>query len=149
MGFMRAEEVMLPMRFLVMTAHFIAVVTIMFDLDTLASQLLLGDGSQADLYSQPQFQETRTRLRSLAASALACFAVEYAGLFAGASLFMRGHTCLYIILHFAGAVLTGLFYTRAWAIGAFAVFFAVFNCLPAALELLTLLFVMRVSVVSY
>jgi hypothetical protein len=51
-------------------------------------------------------------LRSLAAASVACFAVEYLGLFAGASIFMRGHTCLYILLHFAGAVLTGLFYTQ-------------------------------------
>jgi hypothetical protein len=38
---------------------------------------------------------------------------------------------------------------QAWTVGAFAAFFAVFNCLPAALELLTLLFVVQVSVFSY
>jgi hypothetical protein len=43
---------------------------------------------------------------------MACFAVEYVGLFAGVSLFMRAHTCLYILLHFAGAILTGLLYTQ-------------------------------------
>ena len=38
---------------------------------------------------------------------------------------------------------------QAWAVGAFAACFAIFNCLPAALELLTLAFVARFSVFSY
>ena len=108
---------------------------------------------------------------------------------------MRGHTLAYIILHFAGAVVTALFYARvragracadqpgrrllcaprlppsllwpppepcaerpppshslrlqAWAVGAFAAFFALFSCLPAALEALTLLYILRVSAYSY
>ncbi len=51
-------------------------------------------------------------MRGLAAASLACFAVEYLGLFMGVSIFMRPHTCLYILLHFAGAVLTALFCSR-------------------------------------
>jgi hypothetical protein len=52
------------------------------------------------------------RLSSVAYAAIACFALEYLGLFLGVSIFMRGHSCLYIILHFVGAILTGLLYTN-------------------------------------
>jgi len=100
------------MRFLIMTAHFIAVITIMFDLDGLTSKLLLTDGSQADLYTQPEFLHTRQRLSSLASASLACFAVEYLGLFTGVSIFMRAHTCIYIVMHFAGTVVTAQFYAH-------------------------------------
>jgi hypothetical protein len=52
------------------------------------------------------------RLSSAAYAAIACLAVEYIGLFLGVSLFLRGHNCLYILLHFAGAIVTGLMYTQ-------------------------------------
>lgn len=52
------------------------------------------------------------RLSSAAYAAIACLAVEYVGLFLGVSLFLRAHNCLYILLHFAGAVVTGLIYTQ-------------------------------------
>jgi hypothetical protein len=59
------------------------------------------------------------RLCSVAYAAIVCFALEYVGLFLGVSIFMHGHSCLYIMLHFVGAILTGLMYTnvsmmRAW-----------------------------------
>jgi hypothetical protein len=38
---------------------------------------------------------------------------------------------------------------QALPLGALAASFALFNCLPAALELLTLVFVVRVSFFSY
>ncbi|GBF89423.1 hypothetical protein Rsub_01995 [Raphidocelis subcapitata] len=141
MGFMRSEEVTLPMRFLVTTAHLIAVVTLLFDLDALTAQVVLTEGSE--------FALTRQRLRGLAAASLACFGVEYLGLFAGASIFMRGHTLACIVLHFLGAVVTALFYARAWAVGAFAAAAALFSYVPATIEALTLLYVLRVSAYSY
>jgi hypothetical protein len=55
------------------------------------------------------------RLSSIAYAAIACFAVEYCGLFMGFSLFLRAHNCLYILLHFMGTIITGLMYTQASA----------------------------------
>lgn len=49
------------------------------------------------------------RLDPLAYTAMATLLVELVGLFAGATIFNRGLTCLYILLHFIGAILTGLF----------------------------------------
>ncbi|KAF6260695.1 hypothetical protein COO60DRAFT_1269252 [Scenedesmus sp. NREL 46B-D3] len=89
------------------------------------------------------------RLSSVAYAAIACFALEYAGLFLGVSIFMRTHSCLYILLHFVGAILTGLMYTNAWSAGALLAVVLVTSCLPAVLELLTFLFVARVSYFSY
>lgn len=52
------------------------------------------------------------RLSSAAYAAIACLAVEYLGLFLGVSLFLRAHNCLYIVLHFAGAIVTALMYAQ-------------------------------------
>jgi hypothetical protein len=43
---------------------------------------------------------------------VACFIIEYIGLFTGVSIFQKGHACAYILLHFAGTILTALFYTN-------------------------------------
>ncbi|KAF8067348.1 hypothetical protein HT031_002396 [Scenedesmus sp. PABB004] len=163
MGYRAAEEITLPARFLATTAHFVAVLTILFDVRTLASQILLADSTEPTLYSaaaldgltrqyvsaRQRRRPRRRRLSSLVYAAIACFAVEYVGLFAGVSLFMRGHCVLYIALHAAGAVVTGLMYTQAWSAGALLGFVLAFNALPAALELLTLLVVARVSFFEY
>lgn len=53
------------------------------------------------------------RLQSAVWAALACFALEYATLFSGVSLFFRTLNCSHILLHFVGAILTALFYTQA------------------------------------
>ncbi|WIA13054.1 hypothetical protein OEZ85_006660 [Tetradesmus obliquus] len=149
MGFRTAEEVTLPTRFLTTTAHFIAVVTILFDVRMLASQILLAGSSDTDLLAADDLMQLTKQLSSVAYAAIACFAVEYVGLFLGVSIFMHGHSCLYIVLHFVGAILTGLMYTNAWSAGALIAFVLVCNCIPAALELLTFLFVARVSYFSY
>lgn len=47
----------------------------------------------------------------------------------GISIFMRGHTCLYILLHFAGTVLTALFYSKV----RHACTLSAFSCHPAAI----------------
>lgn len=43
----------------------------------------------------------------------------------------------------------GPFLLQAWSVGTLIAFVLVFNALPAALELLTFLFVARVSLFSY
>jgi len=52
------------------------------------------------------------RLSSAAYAAIACLAIEFVGLFWGVSMFLRAHNCVYILLHFAGAIVTGLVYTQ-------------------------------------
>lgn len=49
------------------------------------------------------------RLASLAWSAVACFIVEYAGLFSGLSVFYTALNCFYTLVHFVGTILVGLF----------------------------------------
>ncbi|WIA33201.1 hypothetical protein OEZ86_006347 [Tetradesmus obliquus] len=115
----------------------------------LASQILLAGSSDTDLLAADDLMQLTKQLSSVAYAAIACFAVEYVGLFLGVSIFMHGHSCLYIVLHFVGAILTGLMYTNAWSAGALIAFVLVFSCIPAALELLTFLFVARVSYFSY
>lgn len=48
----------------------------------------------------------------MAWGAVACFIIEYLGLFAGVSIFYKGHSCAYILLHFVGTILTALYYTN-------------------------------------
>ena len=52
------------------------------------------------------------RLSSAAYAAIACLAVEFLGLFMGVSLFLKAHNCVYIMMHFAGAIVTALMYTQ-------------------------------------
>eukprot|EP00877_Chromochloris_zofingiensis_P003029 jgi/Chrzof1/12727/Cz07g05120.t1 len=148
MGYVSAEEVSLPTRFLTTTAHFVAVLTVLFGVDTLTGQVLVANNITADPNTS-DFAGTRKQLQSLAYAAIACFCIEYVGLFLGVSIFFRGHCCLYIFLHFMGAVLTALFYTGAWSVAAFTAFFVIFNILPAVLELLTFAVVTKASLSSY
>lgn len=74
------------------------------------------DDDKAVLLKSPANFLMLCRLSSAAYGAIACFAIEYIALFMGVSLFMRGHSCLYIMLHFVGAVVTGLLYTQVRAL---------------------------------
>ncbi len=46
MGYTSAEEITIPTRFMVMTAHFIAVLTCLFDVNDLAGQTVLVHGPE-------------------------------------------------------------------------------------------------------
>lgn len=142
MGYVSSEEITLPTRFLTLTAHFIAVLTVIIDVDNLAGQAVLVDESDT-------FESAKQKLAAAAWTAIACFAVEYLGLFMGVSIFMHSHSCLYILLHFIGTILVSLLYSQTWTAAALVGFVIAFNVLPAVLEALTLLFVARVNLFSY
>eukprot|EP00873_Tetraselmis_striata_P034954 jgi/Tetstr1/455218/TSEL_042066.t1 len=127
MGFRQAEEITLPLRFLTLTAHLVAVLCIVLDLDRTAARIA---ETPADLSGISRV------LEPLAYTAMATLLVEVVGLFAGATIFNRGLTCLYILLHFIGAILTGLFVEQRWGLDAFIAIFTIFNALPCTLELL-------------
>jgi hypothetical protein len=58
---------------------------------------------------------------------------------------LRRICCVFVMLTHAVVMP----YVQAWSAGALVGFVIAFNCLPAALELLTFLFVARVSFFAY
>lgn len=91
----------------------------------------------------------RRRLSGVVYASMACFAIEYASLFLGVSIFMRGLNCLHTLLHTLGAILVSLFYMRAWPVDSMIAFFVLFSLIPAVLEILAFVFVTRFSIFKY
>eukprot|EP00193_Tetraselmis_chui_P005887 CAMPEP_0177766274 /NCGR_PEP_ID=MMETSP0491_2-20121128/8441_1 /TAXON_ID=63592 /ORGANISM="Tetraselmis chuii, Strain PLY429" /LENGTH=123 /DNA_ID=CAMNT_0019282685 /DNA_START=246 /DNA_END=614 /DNA_ORIENTATION=- len=121
MGFRQAEEVTLPLRFLTLTAHLVAVLCIVLDLDRTAARIA---------ETESEISEISEVLEPLAYTAMATLLVEVVGLFAGATIFNRGLACIYILFHFIGAILTGLFVEQRWNVDALIVIFTIFNAFP-------------------
>ncbi|KXZ53237.1 hypothetical protein GPECTOR_7g1131 [Gonium pectorale] len=146
----RPEEVTLPARFLCKTAHLVAVLTVLFDVEAVVSQMYQIDPAtttnRADL---KLFSDRKRGVQGICYGAIACFGVEYIGLFLGISMFFPTAMALNILAHFAGTVLVALLYSDNWSYEAFAAFFAIFNIAPTVLELLMLVFVTRFSFLKY
>lgn len=130
MGFVSAEEVTLPTRFVTKTAHLLAVITIMFDID-LAARNSTSDGTS--------FTTEKKMLQGLLWTAIVCFIIEYVGLFLGVSMFAKFLNSSYIMLHFVGTILTTLFYTEGWKVTTFIPMVVFFNCVPGVCEGLAVL----------
>ncbi|KAK9823206.1 hypothetical protein WJX72_001094 [[Myrmecia] bisecta] len=140
MKILRAEEVTLPARFLTTSAHLIATLTILFALNETAA---LAKGSSGDQ------QKAKQTLAGLAWTAVACFAVEFVGLFTGISIFFTTANCFYIFCHFVGTILVALFVGEHWSIDTYIYFFVLFNALPCIVELLIAFCVLRLRLTEY
>ncbi|GLC34842.1 hypothetical protein PLESTB_001170100 [Pleodorina starrii] len=138
----RPEEVTLPSRFLCKTAHLVAIVTVLFDVEAVVGNLQIAS-------SDPLFDTRKQQITGLCYAAIGCFAVDYVSLFLGISMFFPAVMSLNILAHFVGTILVVLFYTDNWSFDSFVAFFAVFNVLPMLLEVFTLVFVTRFSFLKY
>ena len=137
----RVEDVTLPARFLTTTAHLIATLTIVYDAEDTTRRALGSD--QTDLASW------QSNLEGLAWTSLIFFAIEFAGMFAGVSLFMPTANAYYIFSHFFGAVFVGLFVCLNWEIASYHWFFTLFSFFPALCETALAFAVTQMSVMQY
>mmetsp|Transcript_25192 Transcript_25192/g.59974 ORF Transcript_25192/g.59974 Transcript_25192/m.59974 type:complete len:145 (-) Transcript_25192:132-566(-) len=128
MGFLQAEDVTLPARFLTLIGHLIATLIIVLDLDRTACLM-------SELCEDNERSAITQTLGPLAYTAIGSLLAELAGLFLGATIFNRPLTCLQILLHFLGAILVGLFIDQGWSLDAYITLFTLFNVLPCTLEL--------------
>jgi hypothetical protein len=95
------------------------------------------------------YSSSKTTLEGLAWTSLILFAVEFAGMFSGVSLFMPTANVFYIFAHFWGAVLVGLFVCLEWDIGAFGWLFTLFSLFPAAVECIIGFLVLQTNIMQY
>mmetsp|Transcript_35506 Transcript_35506/g.78776 ORF Transcript_35506/g.78776 Transcript_35506/m.78776 type:complete len:152 (+) Transcript_35506:211-666(+) len=151
MGYIRAEEVTIPLRFLVLTAHFISILTIVFDLDAVVSGMTQVNpfNDKTSQAAKDEFDGVKKTVAGLTYAGLACFGVEYITLFLGVTIFFRPLMVTNIVAHFVGLILTILFYVDNWNLDSYIAFFTVFEACPMVLELLTLFFISKFSFVKY
>mmetsp|Transcript_14907 Transcript_14907/g.41892 ORF Transcript_14907/g.41892 Transcript_14907/m.41892 type:complete len:143 (+) Transcript_14907:478-906(+) len=140
MGFLQAEDVLLPARFLTLTSHLVVTLCIVLDLDRTAARISTPSESPEDVLRV---------LEPLAYTALGSLLFEVIGLFTGATIFQRGLSCIYIVLHFIGTILVGLLIEQYWSLDAYIVIFTVFNALPCVLEMMFGTFYLRGRLMEY
>ncbi|GAX74840.1 hypothetical protein CEUSTIGMA_g2286.t1 [Chlamydomonas eustigma] len=149
--YFKAEEVTIPLRFIVLTAHFIAVLAVVFALTTLTGSITQVDVSSPNTpqSSITYYNITYNKLSGFAYAALACFGVEFITLFLGVSIFIRPMMLINIIAHFLGLILDIVFYIELWPVAAWISFVVVFNFVPLTLELGVWAFMSRFTYARY
>lgn len=140
---MAPEDILLPIRFLMLTSQLIVLVAIAFDTDSLISQI-----TDAPVDSN-SFNSAKTELEGLLYAAIACTGIEYITLFLGVTIFFRFTTLLNIGLHICGVTLDALFYNNAWSLDAFIAFFVCFSAFPMLIELFLWAAVVKFSFMKY
>ena len=82
-------------------------------------------------------------------ASFALFALEFAGIFGGVSLFLPKVNTLSTLLHFFGFVFTALYLGAAWGVKSFAWIFSFCSVLPALAEALAAFAVFKLKIVQW
>ena len=98
---------------------------------------------------QTDLASWQSNLEGLAWTSLIFFAVEFAGMFTGVSLFMPTANAYYIFSHFFGALFVGLFVCLNWEISSYHWLFTLFSFFPALCEACLAFAVTQLSVMQY
>eukprot|EP00343_Euplotes_focardii_P008299 CAMPEP_0205822454 /NCGR_PEP_ID=MMETSP0206-20130828/12573_1 /ASSEMBLY_ACC=CAM_ASM_000279 /TAXON_ID=36767 /ORGANISM="Euplotes focardii, Strain TN1" /LENGTH=109 /DNA_ID=CAMNT_0053118741 /DNA_START=52 /DNA_END=378 /DNA_ORIENTATION=+ len=105
---MGIENTVIPARFLTLLGHFVALMMLYYTPEGNVN------ASIPVVHTQKQFDHATQQLDIAIRLGLACFAIEFAGLFGGFSLFEPAYNALYITCHFVGGVLTCWFLLDLW-----------------------------------
>ena len=98
---------------------------------------------------QTDLAKWQSNLEGLAWTSLIFFAVEFAGMFTGVSLFMPTANAYYIFSHFFGALFVGLFVCLNWEISSYHWFFTLFSFFPALCEACLAFAVTQMNIMQY
>ena len=98
---------------------------------------------------QTDLAKWQSNLEGLAWTSLIFFAVEFAGMFTGVSLFMPTANAYYIFSHFFGALFVGLFVCLNWEIGSYHAVFTLFSFFPALCEACLAFAVTQMNIMQY
>ena len=98
---------------------------------------------------QTDLAKWQSNLEGLAWTSLIFFAVEFAGMFTGVSLFMPTANAYYIFSHFFGALFVGLFVCLNWEIASYHWFFTLFSFFPALCEACLAFAVTQMNIMQY
>ena len=93
--------------------------------------------------------DDKMQLEALAWTSIACFIVEFLGMFSGVSLFVHSANVTYIFLHFFGTVYVALFCFLHWDLDVFPWLAALFSSLPATIEVGVAFAVYKLGVMQY
>ncbi|EEH54088.1 uncharacterized protein MICPUCDRAFT_48260 [Micromonas pusilla CCMP1545] len=136
----RVEDITLPTRFILTAAHLIATLTIVYDSDMTVYR---ATGTSTGV------SDDKMQLEALAWTSIACFIVEFLGMFSGVSLFVHSANVTYIFLHFFGTVYVALFCFLHWDLDVFPWLAALFSFLPATIEVGVAFAVYKLGVMQY
>lgn len=89
------------------------------------------------------------RLQALAWIAIACMIWEFIGLLAGFTVFFHKLNAFYTCIHFVGTILVALFMGKHWSTGNYIWLAVFFNYVPAIIEVLAVIMVMKVQLRKY
>ena len=98
---------------------------------------------------QTDLAKWQSNLEGLAWTSLIFFAVEFAGMFTGVSLFMPTANAYYIFSHFFGALFVGLFVCLNWEIASYHWCFTLFSFFPALCEACLAFAVTQMNIMQY
>eukprot|EP00937_MAST-01D_sp_MAST-1D-sp2_P001343 g1343.t1 len=133
MGGNDVAATLLPMRFMALLAHLFCTVLVSKDKDVHV-EVTIQPFRAAELVQQDTLDANSAFDRTLALTYV-CFAIEFAGLFLGISMFRADFAMASALLHICGTVLVFWFAMEGWRYTVFISFFFVFNLLPAMPEL--------------
>ena len=130
---MSTSPVIIPTRFLSLTAHFITTVTLFWSREPNVLACVPQDSFVgSDLYRDKDIQ-----LITGLSLMLALLIVEYAGFLSGLSLFNSSLALVSSIIHTAACVVLLFFHAQAWNCDSFWYILVACSITPAGLELVT------------
>eukprot|EP01136_Pigoraptor_vietnamica_P018794 Opistho-1_new@65620 len=121
----------IPARFLAMMAHFVIALILWWS---------RGENIKAtlpDAYTQHEYDNRDNEMIIALSLTMACFAVEFLGLFRGISLFNASSNMLYIAAHAGAAVALSFFVLDVWEYDTYWYIFGFCSAFPAVIEGLT------------
>ena len=123
------SRTVIPARFLITTGHFIAVLLTWQHTDENARAGLEESADEA------QVAEAIAEIQVVVGLSILCFALDYASLFLGFSLFHNTANMFQCILHFVGSLYTCWYVMDEWHYKVMWHLWLFFNVVPACIEL--------------
>ncbi|QDZ18140.1 hypothetical protein HOP50_01g06430 [Chloropicon primus] len=138
MGLPHPFATLLPMRFMLQVFHLIAILTVVYDAEGIAKELVGDQGGD--------LSGTRASLEAVSWAGIVCMTVDLVSLFLGFSVFSVKVNCFHIMCHFLGAILVALFVSEHWNTESYTYLFVFFSLLPTLVEAHKAFTVLRVKV---
>uniref|UniRef100_A0A7S4EVZ3 Transmembrane protein 107 n=1 Tax=Chrysotila carterae TaxID=13221 RepID=A0A7S4EVZ3_CHRCT len=120
---------LVPLRFLSMFGHFLALVLFVLSRKDNVIVSLSFD------YTSSEFDEADSQMVAASFLMLACFIIEAVGFFGGFSMFVAGLALLHITCHALGSILLSLLVWQKWHYVTVWYIFGFLSALPACCEI--------------
>jgi len=139
----RLDSQIIPTRFLMTMAHFIAVIMVIY---TKQNNIL---DSLSASYTSSEYDSAKRSVDAAVALSIICLCFEFIGLMAGISMFMLTLNGFDIFAHFVGGMLTCWYIIDSWHYVSIWYIWVFFCFLPAMFEAVAFIRVFCCRVVAY